>query len=151
MQEKWKRGLSKSYSAKTNTRVSQQRENILWLIDVSFPLICYYFQPPQRLSHHLTTMILTAVTLILIVCERRGTAVGCVYLSSDSCWKRSEDCCCVSSITFPDRGGVVCPSVRLCPVSHWARRLIPCLQPWQLVRPLIILFSTYVRLYKNED
>lgn len=52
--------LSKNHPAKTNKRVSQQRENILKLTDVSSPRICRYSScqgPLQRLGHHLAAAL----------------------------------------------------------------------------------------------
>lgn len=56
--------------AKTNKRLNQRREHILKLTDVSSLCICYYFRcqrPLQRLSHRLTTVVLTAIMLFFIV------------------------------------------------------------------------------------
>lgn len=101
-----KRALSKSCLAKTNKRVSQRRENILKLIDVSSPCICYYFHcqgPLQRPSHRLAAIILAA---IMLYCESFVFRMreGRVYFSSDTCWERSEPRCCTSSITSSVRG-----------------------------------------------
>lgn len=70
--------------AKTNKWVSQRRENILKLIDVSSPCICYYFHCQaslQRLSHSLATMIL-AVHLYCVrgVREERHSGGLCLPL-----------------------------------------------------------------------
>lgn len=52
--------LSKNHPAKTNKRVSQQRENILKLTDGSSPRICRYSScqgPLQRLGHRLAAAL----------------------------------------------------------------------------------------------
>lgn len=80
--EKWEREwpLSKSCSAKTNKRLSQRRENILRLIDVSSLCICFYFHcqgPLWRRCHRLATIASVAiarsfVALILVLEWERG-------------------------------------------------------------------------------
>lgn len=62
--------LSKNHPAKTNKRVSQQRENILKLTDVSSPRICHYSScqgPLQRLGHRLAAAL---------ACDRAPESLG---------------------------------------------------------------------------
>lgn len=47
LRETGTRKLSKSWSDKTNKRLTQRRENVLMLIDVSSLRICYYFHRPR--------------------------------------------------------------------------------------------------------
>ncbi len=150
-----KRALSKSCLAKTNKWVSQRRENILKLTDVSSPCICYYFHCQgalQRLSHHLATTIVAAIMFIFIVWgvffffrvrEERHSGGLCLPLW----WFMSRE---VRTLLLRFLHHFCCWGLTGT-VNHRAWRLIPCLQLWHPVHLYIILFSAHVNLCQSKD
>lgn len=120
---KWK--LSKSWSVKTSKRLTQQRENILMLIDVSSLCICYYFHCPRTplkaklSSSHNNTGCDNALLCSTNVIFRRGA--GCLHSTGELLWGMAKS----SSITF----SLSCQALTGAgSVGQSSWRWMPCLQ-----------------------
>lgn len=123
---KWK--LSKSWSDKTNKRLTQRRENFLMLIDVSSLCICYYFRCPRTSpkakssSSHNNAGCDNALLCGANVIFRMGA--GCLHSTGELLWGTLKPSSITFSFSFHSLTGA--GSVGQ---SSW--RLIPCLQLWQ--------------------
>lgn len=150
--ENWKRRVFRKLPSNTNKWVSQRRENILKLTDVSSLCICYYLHCQRsllRLSHCLATVILVTIALISLLCElllygqKRQSCGFCLSLWWISNEAESLLPSLPPSLLLPgaDREGTAHPSFSSCLVSHLTQRLVLCLQRQRLVFFYLPFFS----------